>query len=252
MRVLQQFVSDPHSCPYLPEQNAKMEYSYAPVLSPQEYEDLMNTGYRKFGPLFFRPVCDACTACRPLRIPSSLFQPSRSQRRCWKRNQDLIVRAAPPTMDTQRLDLYGRYHHAQHERKGWADQVRDPEDYEFNYLRNPVPSVELTLWEAETLLAVVLTDVTPNVVSGIYHYWNPEHAHRGLGTYCMLRTIDLARRLGKDWAYFGYWVSGCGSLEYKASFRPCEIMNEAGIWSPHNLSSPPIEQPNEDEPVDRT
>ncbi|MGV3720438.1 MAG: arginyltransferase, partial [Actinomycetota bacterium] len=54
MRVLQKFVTDPHTCPYLPAQRATMEYNYAPVLAPQEYEDLMNRGYRKFGPLFFR------------------------------------------------------------------------------------------------------------------------------------------------------------------------------------------------------
>lgn len=232
MRVLQQFVTDPHPCPYLPEQSATMEYSYAPVLSPQEYEDLMNRGYRKFGPLFFQPLCEGCAACRPIRIPVGSFKPDRSQRRCWKRNQDVVVRAAPPTVDPQRLSLYDRYHHAQHERRGWPEQQRDTENYEFSYLRNPVPSVELSLWLNDTLLAVVLTDVTPNVVSGIYHYWEPEQVGRGLGTFCMLQTIDLARRLGKTWAYFGYWVSGCGSLEYKARFQPCEIMDRAGVWAP--------------------
>ncbi|MGV3724083.1 MAG: hypothetical protein ACO1SX_24590, partial [Actinomycetota bacterium] len=168
---------------------------------------------------------------------------------CWKRNQDLVVRAAPPTMDGQRLELYDRYHHAQHGRRGWAEQQRDPEDYEFSYLRNPVPSVELSLWLDDVLVGVVLTDVTPNVVSGIYHYWEPEHIGRGLGTYCMLQTIDLTRRLSKTWAYFGYWVSGCGSLEYKARFRPCEILNEAGVWTPLSSASPPIEQPFQDQPV---
>jgi arginine-tRNA-protein transferase len=232
MRVLQQFVTDPHTCPYLADRDATMEYSYAPVMSPAEYEDLMNRGYRKFGPLFFRPVCSNCTACRPLRIPIAEFRPDRSQRRCWNQNQDLEVRAASPSMDPERLELYHRYHRAQHQRRGWSDQQRDPEDYEFSYLRNPIPSVELTLWKEGQLLAVVLTDITPNVVSGIYHYWDPDYADRGLGTYCMLHTLDLARRLEKRWAYFGYHVSGCRSLEYKARFRPCELMDEAGVWQP--------------------
>ena len=97
-------------------------------------------------------------------------------------------------------------------------------------MRNPVPAVEITLWEREALRAVVLTDVTPNVVSGVYHYHEPELADRSLGTFCMLHTLELARKLGKPWAYFGFYVAGCGSLAYKARFRPCEIMDVDGVW----------------------
>lgn len=232
MLVLHTFVTDPHPCPYLPDRTASLEYSYAPVLSGEEYQDLMDRGYRKFGPLFFRPMCANCRECRSLRIPVAEFKPDRSQRRCWKRNQDLTIRIASPTMDEQRLALFDRYHRAQHVRKGWDHQPRDPEDYELCYVRNPVPSAEVTMWEGDALRAVLLTDITPNVVSGIYHFWDPDHAARGLGTFCMLHTIELARRLEKPWAYFGYYVAGCGSLEYKVRFKPYELMDEQGDWRP--------------------
>ena len=230
MRIVHQFVTEPHACAYLPDRTAALEYSFARRLEPAEYEELMNRGYRKFGALFYRPLCEGCRECRPLRIPVERFQPDRSQRRAWKRNQDRSIRLAAPSVDAQRLDLYHRYHAAQAERKGWPEKEKDPDEYAFSFVRNPVPAVEISMWDGETLRAVVLTDVTPNVVSGVYHYYDPALAERGVGTYCMLHTIELARELGKPYAYFGFYVEGCGSLAYKARFRPCEIMDVDGVW----------------------
>lgn len=62
------------------------------------------------------------------------------------------------------------------------------------------------------------------------HTNDPELYSQGIGTYCMLQTLELARRLEKRWAYFGYYVEGCGSLMYKARFRPCEIQDSDGVW----------------------
>ena len=236
MRLLHQFISDAHDCAYLPGRQALLEYTYALSLSAHEYEELMNRGYRKFGMAFFRPVCEGCQECRPVRVPAAQFKPDRSQRRAWKRNQDLEVRFARPQVDAQRLDLYTRYHHAQALRKHWPEQRIDVDEYSASFIYNPVPSVEITLWENEKLLAAVLTDITPNVVSGIYHFYDPEYAQRGLGTYCMLQTIELARRLEKTWTYFGFYVRGCSSMEYKARFHPCEIMGTDGVW--RALNSP--------------
>jgi arginyl-tRNA--protein-N-Asp/Glu arginylyltransferase len=230
MRVLKQINSEPHPCHYLADRTAILEYSVAPALRADEYEELMNRGYRKFGPVFFRPVCEGCRECRPVRIPVARFRPDRSQRRCWKANQDLEVQFSEPTLDEERLELYTRYHASQADRKGWPDHERDPGDYYFHFVQNPLPAVEVSFWEGDRLRAVLLTDVTPNVVSGVYHYWDPECAARGLGTFCMLHTLELARQLKKQWAYFGYYVAGCGSLAYKSRFRPCEILGTDGNW----------------------
>ena len=66
MQVLQEFVTDPHVCHYLPHETAKTQYYFAMQMTGEEYEDLMNNGHRKFGPIFFRPVCASCVQCRPI------------------------------------------------------------------------------------------------------------------------------------------------------------------------------------------
>lgn len=230
MRVLSQSVSGPELCHYLPDRLATQEYVMVGQLTPSEYENLMNQGWRKFGPMLFHPICDGCAECRPIRILAGEFTPDRSQRRTLARNADLTVRYAPPTVDAARLDLYRRYHAAQAVDKGWPDTDRTEQGYAFQFVRSPIPAVEISVWEGGLLRAVALTDITPNVVSGVYHFHEPDCRQRGLGTFAMLHTIELARRLGRPWAYFGYYVAGCPSMSYKTKFQPCEILGTDGIW----------------------
>ena len=243
MRVLKQFVAGPETCQYLPDRLVTQEYALVSQLSPEEYETLMNRGWRKFGPQLFRPLCDGCRECRPIRIDAAAFAPDRSQKRAFGRNDDLTVRFAHPTVDDARMDLFRRYHAEQAALKGWPDSERSAETYAFQFVRNPVPSIEISVWDGETLRAVALTDVTPNVVSGVYHYHDPDCRERGLGTFVMGQTIALAQRLGRRWAYFGFYVAGCGSMAYKSRFRPCEILGVDGVWRPHGgyngAKSPP-------------
>ena len=232
MIVLNRFVTGPDACSYLPEQQSRLEHELVVRLSPEEYEARMNAGWRKFGPILFRPICAACRECRSIRVSLAAFTPNRSQMRALKRNADLEVRFAAPTVDRQRLALYNRYHAAQEARKGWPEVEKSEGDYSFSFLHNPVPAVEVSVWEGETLRAVALTDITPNTVSGVYHYHDMECGSRSLGTFVILQTLELARRLQKAYAYFGYYVAACGSLNYKARFRPCELLGPDGIWRP--------------------
>ncbi|GAB4470036.1 MAG: arginyltransferase [Armatimonadaceae bacterium] len=230
MIVLHRFDVTEDPCFYLPDRVSHLNYEVVLDLSPAEYEERMNRGYRKFGMLVFRPDCPGCQECRPIRILADLFAPNRSQRRALKRNADLQVRYAEPTVDRARLDLYNRYHFWQEHRKNWPPTEKDEEDYRFSFLQNPLPSVEVSVWEGTVLRAVALTELTPNTVSGIYHYHDPDCTDRSLGKFVMLHTIALAQRLGKRYAYFGYYVADCGSLRYKREFRPCEILGTDGIW----------------------
>ena len=229
------FQLDSSSCSYLPDQQSTTEFEMDPTLAASDYEQRMNEGWRKFGLLLFRPVCATCTACRSLRVLVDRFQPDRSQTRAWRRNLDLRVELAPPSVDDQRLELYWRYHQAQADRKGWESEWVDAEEYAFRFVQNTVPRVEVSIWQGEALCAVALTEVTPNCVSAIYHYYDPDLRSRSLGTYIVLRIIELAKNLGKPYVHLGYYVAGCGSLAYKARFRPCEARHADGSWASVDL-----------------
>ena len=62
-----------------------MEYRVMTNVTPDELEWMLTRGWRRFGHLYFRPACPACSECVSLRIPVATFAPTKSQRRAWKR-----------------------------------------------------------------------------------------------------------------------------------------------------------------------
>jgi arginine-tRNA-protein transferase len=189
----------------------------------------MNEGWRRFGPVLFRPECPSCTMCQSLRVPVSTFRPSRSQRRVWRRNEgEVRIVIGSPASSPEKLDLFARFHAHGHEVKGWPPD-NDP-DLEL-FLLNPFPTEEWRYYLDDRLIGVGYVDTFFEGLSAIYFYYDPEERHRSLGTFNILKMIAAARQLDLPHVYLGYYVGGCRSLEYKARFRPNETLHQDGQWA---------------------
>jgi arginine-tRNA-protein transferase len=225
-----------HSCPYFPERRATLRAFARNRLEPADYEAYMNAGFRRSGTVFYQPVCHGCRLCLPIRVPVKQFHPGKTQRRCARRNDDLVVEIQSPVPTPRKFDLYTRYvsqWHAAPEPPAWQEFVS------FLY-ESPVDSIEMTYHDAQgRLLAVGLCDIGPTILSSLYFYFDPAHAHRSLGVFGALNEIALARRAGLSWYYLGYWVNGCASMQYKADYHPHEILYPDGIWRPENKIAAP-------------
>jgi len=236
MKEIQRFVHELAPCPYLHDRTARMEYLIVEEISPGEYQDLMNQGWRKFGSALFHPVCDNCRECRPIRIPVDRFVPDRSQRRAYRQFADRFeIRVGPAHVDEERLALYERYHEVRSRERGWPESHVTADEYYFSYCHNPVPGLEITAWANGRLTAILLADVTEEVLSAVYHFYEPDPAlspHGGLGTWIILESINQARLHGRRWVYLGFHVAGCRSMLYKSRFRPCELLGDNGQWHP--------------------
>ena len=223
-----------------------MEYLIVGEIAPGEYQELMDRGWRKFGSALFHPVCRDCRECRPIRVPVATFAPDRSQRRAQRRFAGLVeVEAGPPEVDQERLALYERYHRARSRDRGWPENHITPEEYFFSYCHNPLPGLEITARVDGRLAAVLLADLTPEALSAVYHYYDPDPAftpHGGLGTWIILESIYQAYLLDRRWVYLGFYVEGCRSMIYKSRFRPCEILDKNGIWSEPPTTVPSLEE----------
>ncbi len=129
-----------------------------------------------------------------------------------------------------RLRLFQRYHASQEQSKKWYAHDETADEYHLNFVQNPIPSTEISVWEGNVLRGVLITENTPNVISAVYHYYDPDFRDRSLGTFLILSCIEYARTLGRPWVYLGYFIAGCASMEYKTRFRPHDIMAENGTW----------------------
>lgn len=208
----------------------QLEYVEVAELTSAEYLALINKGWRRFGYMLFRPVCATCKACQPIRVPVERFKPNRIQRRVMKANADVRVEIGDPQIDADRVGLYVRHHEYRAETRQWPDHDPNQAAYSiFNFIDSPTPVQEWAFYLADELIAVMYIDELPDGFSGIYFYHAPEYRDRSLGNYMCLYLIGEAARRKLAHVYFGYYVSGCISMEYKAAFKPNQVLVN-GEW----------------------
>lgn len=227
-------------CPYLPGRTTVNIAFLADALDPDLYHALMDRRFRRSGRLFYRPECPGCRECVPIRVPTASFEPTKSQRRSARRNPDLLVAAAPPRFTPEKQDLYVRYVRGQHGTDEDGDGLQD-----FLY-DSPVDTLEFEYRTSDgRLVGVGICDVCGSSLSSVYFYFDPDEARRGLGTFSALFEIQWARERGIPYYYLGFYIRGCGRMNYKARFRPCELLDPAtGRWRPYDPAAdgPPDER----------
>ncbi|MFO0809286.1 MAG: arginyltransferase [Gemmataceae bacterium] len=237
MESLFQFVSPPSPCGYLPDRLAQYENELIGSMTPAEYQRRMEDGWRRFGRLIFRPRCHGCRSCESLRIDTACYRPDRSQRRNRAMNEGhVLLEVGEPDVDTERLDLYDRYHTHQTQHRGWPGQCsKDAAEYYDSFVDNPFPAEEWRFRLDGQLVGVGYVDRLPTALSAIYFYYDPDLRDRGLGTWNVQSVIERAADQGIPYVYLGYFVDGSASLAYKANFRPNQVLRGDDAWHDYRL-----------------
>jgi leucyl-tRNA---protein transferase len=233
MRV-RPFTAPLSQCAYLPDRFWQLTYAAIDELTQEEFHILINRGWRKFGNLLFRPTCPECTACQPIRVPVAEFKANRNQRRLIKKNDALIeMRVGEPIVDDSRVDLYIEHHRFHSETRSWPEQYGDEAISSiFNFISGPFPIEEWSYYIDGRLVGIAYIDILPDGFSGVYFYHSPEHREYSLGNWICLTMIRRAQELALPYIYFGYYIKGSISMEYKAAFQPNEVLVADFDWRP--------------------
>lgn len=219
-------------CPYLPGRRKRYEYFFAGGLDGRELSHLLAEGWRKFGPFFFRPDCPECRRCIPVRVPVGEFNPSRSQRRLLRRNQELKATFGPLRMQERIFEIYQKHSHVRFSQEAVMD------DFLFNFYLPSCPSLQTEIHAGEELIGVGFLDVGEDCLSTVYFCYDPPFQALNPGIFSILKEIEEARRLNLPWYYLGYYVPGCPRMAYKDHFRPREYLDwESRSW--RRLDGPP-------------
>lgn len=224
-RVIEHIIEAPHPCIYLPAEEAALEVRVMVDVTAHELGLMLERGWRRFGPVYFRPACERCSQCETLRVPTMTFAPSKSQRRARKNARGLTRAVAVPVIDQERLDLYARWHAQRETERGWEKSPLDTERYalDFAFAHPAVREVSFRD-EAGQLVGLGIVDEVPKALSAVYFFWDPERAPSSLGTAHVVMLIDEARARGLEHVYLGYRVAACESLAYKGRFGPHELL----------------------------
>ena len=238
METLFRYTAPPSTCGYLPAERWSLEYEMVANLSANEFQEQLERGWRRFGAMMFRPQCPFCKACQSLRVDVRSFRPSRSQRRAWKLNHGQIaVEVGPPSVSREKLRLYDRFHAFQADKKGWPEHpAKDAGSYRESFVHNPEFTEEWCYYASGKLAGVGYVDRLPASMSAIYFFYDPDLRDRSLGTFNVVCLLNECARRDLTYLYLGYFVHGCGSLEYKANFKPNQVLTPDGDW--HDFSQP--------------
>jgi len=234
LQTLAFYATPEHDCSYLDGHKATTMFVDPKAhVSLELYSELSRFGFRRSGHHYYRPHCNACQACIPIRIPTQLFKPSRSQKRVISKNRHISAQWIPADFHEDHYLLYEKYIMTRH---ADGDMYPPSRDQYRSFLLDGHSSTRFVEFSVDSkVLGISVIDRLIDGFSAIYTFFDPEYDALSLGTYSILWQIAAAKEEGLPFIYLGYYIRRCKKMNYKTAFKPFEARIDERWLSEHAL-----------------
>jgi leucyl-tRNA---protein transferase len=227
LQKIQFYVTAPYACGYLPTKLAQSLIATPQhLVNGHQYSGLIKQGFRRSGKFVYRPHCENCNACIPVRLPVANFKASRSQKRAYKQHQNLESSISSLSFDETHFALYKAYQIARHE--GNAEE-ETAEQYRNFLVQSNVESLFISFTLDGELKIVSVLDMVEDGISAVYTFYDSADTKASYGTYSIMWLIDWCKHLKLPYLYLGYWIKDSRKMAYKEKFGPQEALID-GEW----------------------
>jgi leucyl-tRNA---protein transferase len=217
-------LSGSSDCPYLENRTYRQEYFFGTDANPEQFQVLLDNRFRRFGVVFFRPVCPECQRCIPIRVDVGRFVPTASQKRVLRKNRETTVLFSELKY---RPEMYAVYE--KHSRIKFGQDTTEDEFYR-NFFQPGVPSFQSEFYAGDVLIGFGILDSASSGLSTVYFSYDPDYSALSPGTFSILSEIEETRRRGLKYYYSGYYIEECSRMTYKGKFHPYELLIN-GVWT---------------------
>ena len=220
MKILKEFYLN-DKCSYLDNKQQNLHYTIIDNCTTSHCQELIERGYRRFGQMFFRPICDGCNECQSIKIDVANFNFSKSMRRVIKKGANIESFIQEPTLSQEHLNLFKKYHLFMKDKKDWKYNETSPNHYYDSFVNGHNKfGYEVLYFDGDKLIGVDLIDILEDGISSIYFYYDPDYMSYSLGKLSLYNQIMIAKNNNLKWIYLGYYVEDCPSLSYKSHYKP--------------------------------
>lgn len=218
--------------------------------NPQEivYAEYLSMGFRRSDRYFYCAECPNCKKCLGIRIKVKDFVPSKSQRKAYRKNQDIQIRLVTDPRDfvteekIQLLKNYDRRHNPDkdesfEEAKDSLYRLNGVRQIDEEYLKHYHGTMNIDFLLDGKLVGVSVVDRAKNALSSNYFYFDisDEIMKRSIGVFSVLAEIDACKgllfdgQLKSELYYLGYYIEDCNKMNYKHNYNPHELLID-GEW----------------------
>ncbi|MBT6140456.1 MAG: arginyltransferase [Nitrosomonadales bacterium] len=223
LKSIKFYVTTKYGCGYIENRSAQsMVATPYTSIGSDIYDDLIYKGFRRSGQYVYKPHCEECQECIPIRLSPTLFVISRSQKRVIKKHAHITAKILPLQYSEEHYELYINYQNKRHRSKN--DHENDMTDYHDFLIKSNVQSKLIEFRDQGKLVMVTIIDEMENGLSAVYTFYDSTNPKNSLGTFSILWLLNYSLNKKVPYLYLGYWIRKSVKMAYKINFKPYEIL----------------------------